>query len=136
MLYYGQIKEFWCGGCKVETIVTSYSDTRSSSPLVATLPPGACFTGDTLSCPVDDANQVLLGLPNLANPITSKDIPVSRRLTEPMTDMGQSPFRAIHSIEQCSYEDLPLPSPMWATKRSNDFTSVKSLADYHICERP
>jgi hypothetical protein len=30
----------------------------------------------------------------------------------------------------------PCPSPMWATKRSNDFTSVKSLADYHICERP
>jgi hypothetical protein len=30
----------------------------------------------------------------------------------------------------------PCPSPMWATKRSNDFTSVKSLADYHMCERP
>jgi hypothetical protein len=30
----------------------------------------------------------------------------------------------------------PCPSLMQATKRSNDFTSVKSLADYHMCERP
>jgi hypothetical protein len=29
----------------------------------------------------------------------------------------------------------PCPSPMQATKRSNDFTSVKSLADYYMCER-
>jgi hypothetical protein len=29
----------------------------------------------------------------------------------------------------------PFPSSMRATKESNDFTSVKSLADYHICER-
>jgi hypothetical protein len=29
----------------------------------------------------------------------------------------------------------PYPSPMQATKRSNDFTEVKSLADYHICDR-
>jgi hypothetical protein len=29
----------------------------------------------------------------------------------------------------------PFPSPMWATKESNDFTFMKSLADYHICEQ-
>jgi hypothetical protein len=31
--------------------------------------------------------------------------------------------------------DLPLPLAQ-ATKMSNNFTSVKLLADYHICERP
>src|SRR5271154_5406879 len=39
-------------------------------------------------------------------------------------------------IGRCSVRICPCPSPMWATKRSNDFTSVKSLADYHVCERP
>jgi hypothetical protein len=29
----------------------------------------------------------------------------------------------------------PFPSPMRATKESNDFTSVKLLADYYICEQ-
>src|SRR5438477_467206 len=43
-------------------------------------------------------NQVL----SLTKLITSKSIPVSPKLAEPMTDMGKSTFRAIHSIEQCS----------------------------------
>jgi hypothetical protein len=30
----------------------------------------------------------------------------------------------------------PFPSPIWATKESNYFTPVKSLAYYHIRERP